>query len=269
MLNNLSKYGENTERMPVVFVGHGSPMNAIEDNEFSRSWQKLSQNILQPKAILCVSAHWETYGTSVTAMEHPSTIHDFGGFPRELYNVQYPAKGSPALANELIKNVKSHIVQADLNDWGLDHGTWSVLRHIYPDANIPVLQLSLNRNLKPSEHYSLASELHALRHKGVLIMGSGNMVHNLRLVDWRNQDNAYTWATEANETMKNHILSGNHKALINFDTQGEAFRLSIPTAEHFLPLLYVLGLQQKDEQLTFFNDKLLMGSLSMTGLIIG
>ena len=184
MWNNLLKYGENTERMPVVFVGHGSPMNAIEDNEFSRTWQKLQKDISRPKAILCVSAHWETYGTYVTAMEHPSTIHDFGGFPRELYNVQYLAAGSPELANDLIKNIKSHLIQADMNDWGLDHGTWSVLRHIYPEADIPVVQLSLNRNLKPSEHYSLANELQALRQTGNLIMGSGKIINNLRMVEW-------------------------------------------------------------------------------------
>lgn len=268
MLNNLFRYADTSARMPVIFVGHGSPMNAIEENEFSRTWQSLSQNFMRPKAILCVSAHWETYGTFVTAMQQPATIHDFGGFPRELYNVQYPAAGSPALANGVIENVKSHLVQADMVDWGLDHGTWSVLRHIYPDADIPVVQLSLNRNLKPAEHFNLAMELQELRSKGVLIMGSGNIVHNLRMVDWVNQDNVYDWALEANNTIKNHIICRNYNALINYSVQSEALRLSIPTAEHFLPLLYMLALQEKDENVTFFNDMLLMGSLSMTGLII-
>jgi 4,5-DOPA dioxygenase extradiol len=262
---------ENIDVMPVLFVGHGSPMNAIEENEFVDGWREVEKSLPEPRAILCISAHWETSGTSVTAMAKPSTIHDFGGFPRELFEIQYPAPGSSELAQE----VKSHISKTEIGldgIWGLDHGCWSVLRRMYPDADIPVIQLSLDYSKPAQYHFDLAGELLALRKKGILIIGSGNMVHNLRLVDWGNLDTpgvGYDWAVEANEKMKKFILSNDFKALIDYRSQGKAFELAIPTPEHFLPLLYTLALKQEDDKVTFFNDKAVGGSLSMTSVRIG
>lgn len=261
---------DNTGKMPVLFLGHGSPMNAIEDNEFVRGWNNTGRSIPRPSAILCVSAHWETRGTFVTAMENPRTIHDFGGFPEELYMVQYPAPGSPVLARETSGIIKKANVGFD-ETWGFDHGCWSVVKHLYPEADIPVIQLSLGYNLTPLQHYELATELKILRRKGILIIGSGNMVHNLRLVEWSklNEVYAYDWAAEASEKMKRFIISGDHKQLINHQTQGRAFELAIPTPEHFLPLLYVLALKEENDNIEIFNDKPLAGSLTMTSLKIG
>jgi len=259
-----------TVKMPVLFLGHGSPMNAIEENEFVAGFRKISTEIHTPKAILCVSAHWETRGTFVTAMEHPRTIHDFGGFPKALYDVQYPAPGKPDLANEITETVQSAQIEPDVN-WGLDHGAWSVIKHMYPNAEIPVLQFSLDTNKSPKYHYDLAKELAFLREKGVLIIGSGNMVHNLGLVAWDrlNSDNyGFEWAIEANEKMKKFILDDDHQSLINYSSQGRAFQLSIPTPEHFLPLIYTLALKEKKEQISIFNDKAVAGSLTMTSVKI-
>ncbi len=259
-----------TSKMPVLFLGHGSPMNAIEENEFVQGFRKVSSEIETPQAILVVSAHWETQGSKVTAMQTPPTIHDFGGFPQALFEVQYPAPGSPSLAQD-VKNMV-HQSEVHLDDkWGLDHGAWSVIRHMYPDANIPVIQLSLDYYKTPEQHYALAKELAKLREKGVLIVGSGNIVHNLRMVEWRklNENFGYDWAQEANQKMKQFIMEGNHKALINFDKQGKAFDLSIPTPEHYLPLLYALALQDKKDDLVIFNDEPVGGSLSMTSVKIG
>jgi 4,5-DOPA dioxygenase extradiol len=274
ILNNLNNGAfsfDSTELMPILFVGHGSPMNAVEDNEFVQSWRETGKSMPKPTAILCVSAHWETRGTFVTTMAKPTTIHDFGGFPQKLYEVQYPAPGHP----ELAKQIKSIINKTDVGldeKWGFDHGCWSVLNRMYPDADIPVVQLSLDYS-KPAEyHYELARELSSLRKKGVLILGSGNMVHNLRLVDWNNLDIpgiGYDWAIEANEKMKKLILSDDHKALIDYKSQGETFDLAIPTPEHFLPLLYVLALKEENEKVSFFNDKAVGGSLTMTSVRIG
>jgi 4,5-DOPA dioxygenase extradiol len=260
----------NGNLMPLLFLGHGSPMNAIEENEFVHGFREAAKEIPKPKAILCISAHWETKGTFVTAMQNPPTIHDFGGFPKTLFDVQYPAPGSPALAKETRKAIQSTKIELD-NSWGLDHGAWSILKHMYPEANIPVIQMSLDYTRKPQFHYELAKELSALRKSGVLIIGSGNMVHNLGMVAWDklNQNFAFDWAEEANEKMKSAIISGNYAPLINFQTQGKAFDLAIPTPEHFLPLLYILSLKQKDEDLNFFNDKAPAGSLSMTSVKIG
>lgn len=261
----------DSEQLPVLFVGHGSPMNAIEDNEFSRGWNEIGKTLPKPRAILCISAHWETRGTFVTAMEKPRTIHDFGGFPQELFDVQYPAPGSPQLAKE----VKSTVSKTDIgldDKWGLDHGAWSVIRHLYPKADVPVIEFSLDYIQGPQYHYDLAKELAALRRKGILIIGSGNMVHNLRMVAWdkmQEPDFGYDWAIEASEKMKQFILAGDHNSLINYQLQGKAFNLAIPTPDHYLPLLYVLALQGKNEQLSLFNDKRVMGSLSMTSLKIG
>ncbi|MFN8304201.1 MAG: 4,5-DOPA dioxygenase extradiol [Saprospiraceae bacterium] len=256
--------------MPVLFLGHGSPMNAIEENEFVSGFRKTGQEMPTPTAVLCISAHWETRGTYVTAMEHPRTIHDFGGFPRALFEVQYPAPGSPELAKEVQGLVAKTQVGLD-EKWGLDHGAWTVIKHLYPKADVPVIQMSLDYSQPAQYHYELARELAALRRKGVLIVGSGNMVHNLGLVAWdklNDSDFGYDWAIEASNKMKSSILSGDHQPLINFQAQGKAFNLAIPTPEHFLPLLYTLALQEKDEAPVFFNDKAVAGSLTMTSVKI-
>lgn len=262
---------EHTQPMPVLFLGHGSPMNAIEENEFVRGFRQVGRELPRPTAILCISAHWETRGTLVTAMEHPRTIHDFGGFPPELYQQQYPAPGSPDLARHTQELIHSAEVGLDY-EWGLDHGAWTVIRHMYPEADIPVVQMSLDFT-KPAEyHYALGKELAELRRRGVLIIGSGNMVHNLRMVAWDkfNVDNyGFDWALEAGEKMKSLILSGDHDPLVRFRSQGRAFDLSIPTPEHYLPLLYCLGLQEKNEEISIFNDKAVAGSLTMTSVRIG
>jgi len=268
-LNKMTAPFNSTEKMPVLFLGHGSPMNAIEENEFVQGFRKIGKEITKPNAILCVSAHWETRGTFVTAMQNPITIHDFGGFPKELFEVQYPAPGSPELAEETKALIKKTEVGLD-EKWGLDHGAWSVLRHMYPNADIPIIQLSLDYYQTPQYHYELAQELKSLRKKGVLIIGSGNIVHNLRMVEWKklNETYGFDWALEANEKMKQFILNDDHQSLINYSKQGKEFQLSIPTPEHYLPLLYALALKEKNESINIFNDKPVAGSLSMTSLKI-
>jgi 4,5-DOPA dioxygenase extradiol len=253
--------------IPVIFVGHGNPMNAIEDNEFTRTWQKLGETLPKPTAIVVISAHWETVGTYVTAMERPQTIHDFYGFPRELFDVHYDAVGSPKLAREIADRLSQTYVQADEN-WGLDHGTWSVLRHIYPNADVPTIQLSLDRTKSASQHYELAEELRFLRNEGVLVIGSGNIVHNLRLVNFGNKSGD-DWAISANETLKKAVLSNDHESLINYQTLGKNVKLAVPTPEHYLPLLYILALKNNGETIEVFNDKVELGSLSMTSFKIG
>lgn len=257
--------------MPVLFIGHGSPMNGIENNAFSNYWTALAKELPTPKAVLVISAHWLTRGTKITAMDFPTTIHDFGGFPQELFNVQYPAPGDAALAQETRSLIQSTNVELD-HDWGLDHGTWTVVRHMYPDANIPVLQLSIDYTKGPEYHYELAKELGALRKKGVLILGSGNMVHNLRMVhipsdsfDDFNKPYGYDWAIEMNEFFKENILNNNHSALVHYEKLSAA-KLAIPSPDHFYPLLYTLGLQSKSDVPSIFNDQLLAGSLSMTSV---
>jgi len=273
-LNDLNKTAEpfkSTDIFPVLFIGHGSPMNAIEENEFVTGWRNIGKTIPKPNAILCVSAHWETRGTFVTAMEKPRTIHDFGGFPAELFEVQYPTPGSHELAKETKALIKKAEVGLDEN-WGLDHGCWSVLRHLYPNADIPVIQLSLDYLQSPQYHYDLSKELSSLRKKGVLIIGSGNMVHNLGMVNWEKMEEpgyGYDWAMEANEKMKKLILANDHKSLINYKLQGRAFDLAIPTPDHFLPLLYSLALKEENEKIEVFNDKAVAGSLTMTSIKIG
>ncbi|MBK6966112.1 MAG: 4,5-DOPA dioxygenase extradiol [Bacteroidales bacterium] len=263
----VSEFGP-TKPMPVLFLGHGSPMNAIELNEFSKGWRTVGKSLPVPNAVLCISAHWETKGTFVTAMQKPRTIHDFGGFPQELFDVQYPAPGSPELALEAQRQLK--MTEAGLDEsWGLDHGAWSVIKHLYPEANIPVIQLSLDYSKSPQYHYDLAGELAELRKKGILIVGSGNMVHNLRTIDWRNPDSGFDWAVEADTKMREWIAAGNHQALIDYEKGGKAFSMSIPTPEHYLPLLYTLGLQGKNEEVSVFNAKTIMGSISMTSVKIG
>lgn len=269
-LNQITDNLKKTEKMPVLFIGHGSPMNAIEENEFVAGWRSVGNSLPRPSAILCISAHWETKGTYVTAMAKPKTIHDFGGFPEKLFEVQYPAPGSPELARETKETIKKTDVGMD-DKWGLDHGTWSVVKHLYPEADVPVVQMSLDYNQNSQYHFDLSKELAPLRRKGVLILGSGNMVHNLSMIAWnkmREPEYGYEWALEAKEKMKKYILSNDNKSLINYKSQGKAFDLAIPTPDHYLPLLYVLALKEENEKVQLFNDKAVMGSLSMTSIKI-
>lgn len=272
-LQELGKFTDTlgeTEEMPVLFLGHGSPMIAIEENQFVTGFRDIVQKIPTPKAILCISAHWETRGTFVTAMSTPPTIHDFGGFPQALFNVQYPAPGNPELAQEIKNLVQSAEVGLDV-EWGLDHGAWTVIKHMYPKANIPIVEFSLDYRRTPEQHYQLAQELKALRKKGVLIIGSGNIVHNLRAVAWNriNDSFGFDWAIEANNVVKKAIMERNHQLLMNPFEQGQALQMAIPTPEHYLPLLYALALQGKNDDISFFNDEPIAGSLSMTSVYIG
>lgn len=268
---NITDDLSNSDKMPVLFIGHGSPMNGIENNEFSNQWKKFGQSLPIPKAIVIVSAHWLTKGTWITAMKSPKTIHDFGGFPKELYDVQYNAPGSPELAQETKSIIKS--VNAELDhDWGLDHGAWTVTRRMYPDANIPVLQISIDINRPASFHYQLGKELASLRTKGVLIIGSGNMVHNLGKIAWDKIDEVgfgYDWAVEMHQLFKSKITDNNHQALINYSSLSKSALLAVPTPDHYFPLMYILGLQQKNEKAEFFNDKLVAGSINMTSVKFG
>lgn len=274
-MNNFKNYTDQFKQreklQPVFFIGHGSPMNGIEQNIFSKKWQEIGKTIDLPCAVLVVSAHWLTTGTLVTAMSEPKTIHDFGGFPKELFNVQYPAPGSPFFAEETAKLVTSTNVGLD-HDWGLDHGTWTVVRHMFPDANIPVLQLSIDYNKPAAYHYNLAKELYELRKRGVMVIGSGNMIHNLRMIDWNNMAEpgfGFDWAKSLNETFKKKILSKDHKDLIEYERLGEAARLAIPTPDHYYPMLYALALINNTDDVSIFNDEYVGGSLSMTSFRLG
>ena len=268
LYNWTQSLNEEEDKHPVLFIGHGSPMNGIEDNEFSRTWTKYGKEIPKPKAVLVISAHWLTKGTHITAMEHPKTIHDFGGFPQALFDVQYPAPGNPSLAEATSKLVTSTTVGLD-HDWGLDHGTWSVVKHMYPDADIPVLQLSIDYNQPPQYHYDLAKQLKSLRNKGVLIIGSGNMVHNLRMISWEKMQEAnygFDWAIEMNTIFKEKISKSDFQSLINYEKLGPAAKLAIPTPDHYYPLLYAMALQDNKDEISFFNDKMVGGSLNMTSV---
>lgn len=270
-LHQFTKNFKATERMPALFVGHGNPMNAIEDNIFTRGFESIAKKLPRPNAILCISAHWETKGTFVTAMKQPETIHDFGGFPSQLYEVQYPAPGSPELAMAIQQSITSTAVNLT-NEWGLDHGCWTVTKYLFPDADIPVIEMSIDYSKPAAFHYQLGKELAALRRKGVIIIGSGNSIHNLRMVDWNNMDtvdSGYDWAIGVNEKIRQFILEGDHQSLINFESLGREFKLAIPTPEHFIPLLYTLALQEKDEEPGIFNDHLVAGSLNMMSVKLG
>jgi 4,5-DOPA dioxygenase extradiol len=263
-----SSLQEGEQLMPVLFIGHGSPMNGIGNNPFSDYWKQLAKQIPTPKAVLVISAHWLTKGTRITAMESPRTIHDFGGFPQELFDVQYPAPGNPELASETKSLITSTQVELD-HDWGLDHGTWTIVRHMYPDANIPVLQLSIDYTKGPQYHYDLAKELYDLRKKGVLIFGSGNMVHNLGMVAWdklNEEEYGFDWALQMNGKFKELIGYGDDAQLINYEKLGREAKLAIPTPDHYYPLLYTLGLKRSNEEVSFFNDKAVGGSLTMTSV---
>lgn len=250
--------GSSTPRMPVLFVGHGNPMNAITDNAFARQWEKIGESLV-PRAILCISAHWETRGSLVTAMPKPKTIHDFGGFPDELFQAQYPAPGDPELADRISASTH-HAIVTDHN-WGLDHGAWSVLMRMFPAATIPVLQLSLDVQKSPLEHIELAQHLRTLRDHGVLIVGSGNIVHNLGMIQWRG--GTLDWALEFDDQAKRLITSRDLRSLEAYHNLGTAAKLSIPTPEHYLPMLYSLALVGKNEGLSFFNETIDLGSVSM------
>ncbi|SHF21628.1 4,5-DOPA-extradiol-dioxygenase [Chryseobacterium takakiae] len=270
-LQNLSNLFSNTEKMPILFLGHGSPMNAVEENQFVQGFRKAALEIPKPNAILCISAHWLTNGTKVTAMSMPRTIHDFGGFPQVLFDVQYPAPGSPELAREAAELLKPILVEED-HSWGLDHGAWSVIKHMYPEADIPVIQMSIDYSKPPQYHFDLAQKLNKLREKGILIIGSGNIIHNLRLIDWRNINTVgagWDWAIEAREKTNNWLLDGNFKNIIDYQNQGISLQYSVPTPDHYLPLIYILGLKTSSEELSLFNDELIGGSLSMTSVRIG
>jgi 4,5-DOPA dioxygenase extradiol len=266
-LRTLRTGPENPEILPALFLGHGNPMNAITNNEFARTWRHVGESLPKPAAVLCISAHWETPGVFVTAMEKPRTIHDFGGFPRELYEVQYPAPGSPDLAEATRQMVKGSSVELD-HKWGLDHGCWSVLKHLFPNADVPVVQMSLDHTKPATWHYDLAAELNRLRKRGILIVGSGNMVHNLGRADWQKRE-GFDWALEADARLKTLISEKNHKALTNYETLGAEVGLAVPTPEHYLPLLYILALQREGDGVLFFNEKTELGSISMTSVKIG
>ena len=255
-------------RMPAVFFGHGSPMNTLEQNRYTDAWRRIGASMPKPKAILCVSAHWMTRGTAVTAMVRPRTIHDFGGFPQELFEVQYPAPGDPALAARVQELLAPAEVQLD-QSWGLDHGTWSVLAHAFPTADVPVVQLSLDASLSPKSHYELAARLAPLRTEGVLIVVSGNVVHNLGRLQWAEEAKPYDWAVRFNENVRMQLTAHKHQPLIDFALFGGDARLSVPTPEHYLPLLYVIAQQGEDENASLVVDGIEYGSIGMLTTVVG
>lgn len=263
---SMKKVSCMSDLMPALFVGHGSPMNAIEDNVFSREWTAVGNTLPAPRAILCISAHWETVGTRVTAMPQPETLYDFHGFPRALYEKRYPAPGAPKLARSIKAAIADPVVHLDFG-WGLDHGAWSVLGRMFPRAHIPVLQMSLDFEQPPVFHYRLGRKLKYLRRRGVLIIGSGNMVHNLKAVLW--EDRAYDWARDFDAKLAELILAGDHQALIAWEALGDSARLAVPTNEHYLPLLYTLAVQDKSDTASFFCEKVTLGAISMRSLILG
>lgn len=255
-----------TDKMPVLFIGHGNPMNAIEKNIFSEEWKKIADNIPSPKAILCVSAHWLTNGIYVATTEKPKTIHDFYGFPEKLFQTEYKAPGAPFYAKETEQLLSSENIKQD-TEWGLDHGAWSVLLPMYPNADIPVFQLSIDINKPASYHYKIGNMLQSLRHKGVLILGSGNIVHNLGKIIW--EDKAFDWAEEFDLIIAKHISDRNDKAITDYEKLGKIAQLAVPTPDHFYPLLYALGATQEKEPIRFFTEKNTFGSISMRSMQIG
>lgn len=266
----MKTHNDIMQTMPTLFVGHGSPMNAIEENRFVDGFRTIAQQIPQPRAILCISAHWQTIGSRVTAMEHPRTIHDFGGFPAQLFAVQYPAPGNPQLASEIVNTLKHEAVDLD-HSWGLDHGTWSVIKHLYPKANIPVLQLSLDYKKTPQQHFEFAQQLHFLRQQGVLIIASGNIVHNLGMIAWDafdRVDYAHEWAREVQNKVNAAILNNDIQSIVSFEKWGRIAQLAMPTPEHYLPLIYIMALKKAQESVQIFNDEAVAGSLTMTSVLV-
>ncbi len=268
-LKNITGGYSNSQQWPVVFIGHGNPMNAILDNPFTKSLENLGKSFTEkPTAIMVVSAHWLTRGTSVMVSEVPKIIYDFGGFPEELYHVKYPAKGSPQLAKETKQLVHSVNVKEE-ETWGLDHGAWTVLKHMYPEANIPVFQLSIDVTKSPEYHFKLAQELKALRKKGVLIIGSGNIVHNLYQIDFNDNAKPFSWALEFDQIVKSRLLKNDFHSLIHYENFGEAAKYSVPTNDHYLPMLYTLGLAGSNEELKFTFEDIQNASISMRCFTIG
>ena len=265
-LHNLGSNLPASAKMPVLFVGHGNPMNAILDTAYSRAWQKIGKELPHPKAILCISAHWLTNGTSVAVTAKPETIHDFGGFPEELFQVQYPAPGAPEYAKLTAATITSTKVTED-KDWGLDHGAWSVIKHMYPAANVPVFQLSIDFRKNAVWHFELGKQLSALREKGVLIVASGNVVHNLGMVSWNDPNKKYDWALEFDTLVKTSVENNTPNVLTDFEKLGRLAQMAHPSPDHYYPLMYVLGLRRKDDKLSFFNDSFDMGSISMRSVL--
>lgn len=258
----------NTSRMPAIFVGHGSPMNAIEETSYSLAWRDWGKRLPRPKGILCISAHWMTPGVGVTAMPSPETIHDFGGFPPELHAAQYPAPGSLDLAKHVQGLLSPLPVTLD-QGWGLDHGAWSVLMHLFPDADVPVVQMSLDLSQPPDFHYGLGRQLQPLRNEGVLIMASGNVVHNLRLLQWNAGQAAPPWSTRIENKIKECLIARDHNALMHYTVLDPQVLLAIPTPEHYLPLLYIAGTQMEDDDVSFPTEGIELGTLSMLSVQIG
>lgn len=252
-------------KMPVLFVGHGSPMNAIEDNDYSRTWKKIAEKIPKPEVILSVSAHWYTKGTKIMNDENPKTIHDFYGFPKKLYEVYYNVPGSPQTA-EIVKELISRETEYD-NTWGIDHGTWSILVHMYPDRDVSVFQVSIDADATPEEHYKIGKELKPLREQGVLIFCSGNIVHNLWLVDWHQVNKGFDWAYEFDDYIYENIISRNHDSILKYNELGKIARLAVPTPDHFYPLLYALGASDEDDKISVYNKSCELGSLTMTAYL--
>ncbi|NLY98153.1 MAG: 4,5-DOPA dioxygenase extradiol [Clostridiaceae bacterium] len=252
-------------KMPVVFVGHGSPMNAIEDNNYTRGWRKMAERIPKPKVILSVSAHWYTNGTRIMNEENPRTVYDMYGFPKELYEITYNTPGSPEIA-KMAKTLISKETKYD-NSWGIDHGTWSVLVHMYPDRDIPVFQISIDAYAPPVVHYKIGKELNALREQGVLLFGTGNIVHNLRLVDWHQENKGFDWAYEFDEYIYKSIMNGNNENVLNYNDLGKIAKLAVPTPDHFYPLLYILGATEKGDTVSVYNKSCELGSLTMTSYL--
>ena len=255
------------EKMPALFVGHGSPMNAIEDNAFRRGWQDVADALPKPASVLCISAHWETRGVSVSASEHPETIHDFYGFPEELFAVRYPAAGDPALARR-VADLLSDAGAACDGRRGLDHGAWSVLSAMYPQADVPIVQLSLDQARPPALHHALGRRLGPLRRGGVLVLGSGNIVHNLGRIDFRRRD-GYDWALRFDAAVASRIQADDRDALVRYGDLDSDAPLAVPTPEHFLPLLYVMAVREPGEGVQFFNEAVVMGSISMRSVLVG
>lgn len=255
--------------MPTLFFGHGNPMNALADNTWTQGWAKIGRELPKPRAVLCISAHWYIPAAAVTAMERPRTIHDFGGFPKELFEIQYPAPGSPELATRVIELLAGEAILDDRH-WGLDHGTWSVLCHVFPEADVPVVQLSINENEPASFHYDLARRLSPLRDEGVLVIGSGNLIHNLHTYAWGDaKREPFDWAVQFEQSARDLISNGNHEPLINYESLGKDALLSVPTPDHYLPLIYVLALQRDEDGVSFPVSGFDGGSVSMTTVKIG
>ena len=256
-----------SHRQPAVFAGHGSPMYAIEPNRYTAAWAELGSSLKRPEAILVISAHWVTRGVWVTAMPKPKTIHDFGGFPQALFEIQYPAPGSPALA-ERVQDLLNVPVVMEENEWGIDHGAWSVLKYLYPDADVPVVQLSLDGSMSAREHYELAKQLRPLRDENILILASGNVVHNLRTIHWQDGAQPYPWAKQFNDFFLSEMAMNHHETLIDWELFGDAAYLSIPTPEHYWPALYTLALQAEGESAKVLVDGIEMSSIGMLSFSI-